>query len=106
MKNSTEFRRIFFPYVLQEQKDGSYIALNRNYKPVGLLSEKWVDYGAYPIGFRFKGLTPEMIRQLSIQARTDGDIYLYDDNCVPTSGKRNMKAYLGKLAILMGEEVY
>jgi hypothetical protein len=46
------------------------------------------------------------IRQLSIQAHADGDIYLYDDNCVPTDGGKSMKAYLGKLAILMKLEAY
>jgi hypothetical protein len=49
-QNATEFRRICLPYVLQEQKDGSYIALNRNYKPIGFRIEKWVDYAAYPMG--------------------------------------------------------
>ena len=91
MKNATEFRRICLPYVLQQQKDGSYIALNRNYKP---------------IGFRFKGLSPDMIRKLSIQAHTDGDIYLYDDGCVPTRRKKHMTAYLEKLAMLMKLDVY
>jgi len=106
MKNATEFRRICLPYVLQQQKDGSYIALNRNYKPIGFRIEKWVDYDAYPIGFRFKGLSPDMIRKLSIQAHTDGDIYLYDDGCVPTRRKKHMTAYLEKLAMLMKLDVY
>jgi hypothetical protein len=80
--------------------------LNRNYKPIGFRTDRWVDYGEYPISVRFKDLKVAEIRQLSIQERPDGDIYLYDDNCVPTDGKRHMSAYLEKLAILMKLEVY
>lgn len=97
--DNRKFCRISLPYVLQKQKDGSL-------KPIGFLSDKWVEYAEYPIRVRFKGLTPEMIGKISIQGHTEGDIYLYDDNCVPTSGKRNMTAYLGKLAILIKLEVY
>ena len=105
-QNATEFRRICLPYVLQEQKDGSYIALNRNYKPIGFRIEKWVDYAAYPISFRFKGLSPDMIEKLSVNRPFNGDIYLYDDGCVPTRRKKYMTVYLEKLAMLMKLEVY
>jgi len=106
VSGNRKFCRLNLPYVLQEQEDGSYIALNRNYKPIGFRSEKWVDYGAYPIAFRFKDLSPDMIEKLSVNRPFNGDIYLYDDNCVPTDGKRHMTAYMEKLAILMKLGVY
>jgi hypothetical protein len=31
----SDFRAMFFPYCLQKQKDGRYVVLNREYKPVG-----------------------------------------------------------------------
>jgi len=63
--------------------------MDRNYKPIGFLSEKWVDYGA------------DTIRKLSIQAHTEGDIYLYDDNCVPTDGEaRDTDAATGVLGAI------
>ena len=103
--NPTEFRRVALPYVLQKQKDGSYIALNRYYKPIGFRTEKWVEYDEYPIAFHFKHLEAETIRKLSIVERTDGDIYLYDDGSVPTRKKSYMKAYTERLAILMQLQV-
>lgn len=106
IEDRTSFQRFSLPYVLQEQPDGSHIALNRNYKPIGFRHvEKRVDYAAYPISFRFKDLSPDTIRQLSIQGHSKGDIYLYKDSCVPILGKKHMKAYLEKLAILMAQQV-
>lgn len=100
------FCRVSLPYVLQQQKDGSYIALNRNYKPVGFLIEKWVEYAEYPIAVHFKCLREDTIEKLSAQERFDGDIYLYNDGCVPTRRKKHMTAYLEKLAILTKLKVY
>ena len=106
VSGNRKFCRISLPYVLQEQEDGSYTALNRNYKPIGFRTDRWVDHRAYPIGFRFRRLSADTIRKLSIQEHAKGDIYLYDDNCVPTDGKRKMTAYLQRIAILMKMEVY
>jgi hypothetical protein len=55
-----------------------------------------VRYEKYPIAHHFVGLDEE----------TDGDIYLYNDTTIPTIGKKNMKAYLEKIAILMKLDVY
>jgi hypothetical protein len=64
------------------------------------------DYGAYPIAFRFKDLSPDMIEKLSVNRPFNGDIYLYDDESTPTDGKKKLTAYLEKLTILMKMEVY
>ena len=42
MENS-EFRLVYLPYCLQLQDDGSYLVLNRRYKPVGITRTDWID---------------------------------------------------------------
>jgi hypothetical protein len=44
--------------------------MDRKYKPIGFLTDEWVDYEKYPIAHHFVRLSEE----------TDGDIYLYDDD--------------------------
>ena len=44
----------FFPkthmlYCVQQVREGWYVFLNRNYKPVGQISQDWVDYKDYAI---------------------------------------------------------
>ena len=51
-------------------------------------------------------LSEETIEKLSIPGSRDGDIYLYDDTSIPTIGKKNMTAYLEKIAILMKLDMY
>ena len=33
-----DFRSVFMPYCLRKQKDGRYVVLNREYKPVGFFT--------------------------------------------------------------------
>jgi hypothetical protein len=100
--DNISFHRIAFPYCLQRQKDGSYVLLNREYKPIGFFTHDCLDYGAYPIGIRFTGLKDETIRKISIDPDPqEGTIYLYDDGTVPIRNNRNMKEYLDRLSVLM-----
>lgn len=96
-----DFRSICLPYCLQKQKDGKYIALNREYEPLGFNAKDRVDYGAYPIATKYMGLTAAKIAKISYKGDSDPDaIYLYNDGCVPTAGAEHMKKYLERLAIL------
>jgi hypothetical protein len=93
-----EFRSICLPYCLKRQKDGSFIVLNRNYKPLGFNTNDHLEYEAYPIFLKIKGLTKASIKHIAYNAEMKDDfIYLYDDNCIPTRSKEYMQSYLAKL---------
>ena len=47
--NEVELRRVIFPYVLKKQKNGSYLPLNRRYKPLGFVTYETVKYEMFPI---------------------------------------------------------
>jgi hypothetical protein len=94
-------RAIFLPYCIERLKDGRYVVLNRNYKPLGFTTDDFVTYEDYPIGVTFKGLTPKKAVLLSYRGSADLDkIYLYDDGCIPNGGAANMKVYLARLEVL------
>lgn len=96
-----DFRAIYFPYCLQKQKDGSWVILNREYKPVGFNTSEFITYEEFPVAVKLEGLTPKKANKLAYSGEMEGDrIYLYNDGCVPTRSKKNMDAYLEKLAIL------
>lgn len=98
---SGDFRAIFLPYCLQKQADGSYVVLNRNYKPLGFMTGEWVDYASYPIKVKMRGLKSQLAAKLSVTGKPDMDqIFLYNDSTVPTRSKKNMDMYLEKIAIL------
>lgn len=100
--SSRDFRALFLPYCLIQQKDGAWTVVNRKYKPVGMLTDDFVDYEKHSV--RFKGLTPRVAAKIAHDG-PDGlqgteRIYLYDDGSVPTDSAAKMKAYLARLAIL------
>ena len=104
--NITALYRIAFPYCIEKQEDGSYVVLNREYKPIGFLTEERLDYGKYPIGIRFKGLKEETIRKISVDGdQSDRAIYLYGDGSKPTQNEKNMRDYLERLSVLMSLKV-
>jgi hypothetical protein len=104
--NRTLLYRIAFPYCILKQKDGSYVLLNREYKPIGFFTQDCLDYGKYPIGIRFKGLKEETIRKISSDSNPrEGTIYLYDDGTVPIRNRKNMRDYLERLSVLMSLKV-
>jgi hypothetical protein len=101
-----EFRKIVFPYCLIKQEDGSYLVLNRNYKPVGFNTSTWVNYEDYPIKIKFKRLTSLTVSKISYNNDPNIDkIFLYNDGCVPTASAKNMNAYLNRLKILASLQV-
>lgn len=96
-----DFRAIFLPYCLEKQANGSYVILNRNYKPIGFNTTESVVFAQYPISVKIPGIKPAVAAKLSISRGLDTKkIFLYDDQTVPTRSKKNMTAYLNKLEIL------
>jgi hypothetical protein len=96
---SRDFRAVFLPYCLKKQSDGSYVVLNRDYKPIGLKTMDHINYEKYRV--KIPGLKARLAAVLSISKSVDVEnIYLYDDKTSPTQGKKNMTAYLDKLEIL------
>lgn len=95
------FRRIHLPYVVSRVDDHRYIVLNRIYKPLGISSRDWVDYGQEPKAAEMHGLTPSKVVALSIWGDSDiDDIYLYDDHSIPDSSEDAWNAYTMRLLIL------
>src|SRR5690606_41622482 len=83
-----ELRHTHFPYCLDRQEDGSYVLLNRNYKPIGFMTESWVNYEEHPVGVMVKGMTAELAAELDIRSRDKLDsIHLYSDGS-PRNGSQ------------------
>jgi hypothetical protein len=96
-----DFRCVHLPYCIKRLPKGNHIVLNRDYKPIGFRTTAQLDYEAYPIGVKFKGLTAETVAKLSCKGSSDADeIFLYNDGSIPTKSAENMKAYLERLGIL------
>jgi len=104
--NSTPLYRIAFPYCIEKQEDGSYVVLNRKYKPIGFSPGEFLDYEKYPIRVRFKRLKEKTIRRISVDGDpNDQAIYLYGDGSKPTQNAKNMRDYLERLSVLMSLQV-
>jgi hypothetical protein len=95
--NPTTVLRLLLPYCLHRESDGSYVALNRLYKPIGFSSSERVEHLEMPVSFRFaEPLGPATIKALSWKGDPDPDnIVLYGDS-VPNIPK-DFDAYLARL---------
>lgn len=104
---ATDFRSLFLVYCLQRLADGSYIALNRRYKPLGQASSAWVEYETAPGRFKFKrALSAAQVVAISWNGNADPDrIFLYNDGCVPTASDADWAAYSARLQRLAGYRV-
>jgi len=96
-----DFRSVHLPYCIRKLPNGSYVVLNRDYKPIGFRTTRQVDCEAYPIGVKFKRLTVKTVAKLSCQASPDiNNIYLYHDGSQPTANAKNMEEYLERIRVL------
>ena len=96
-----DFRAIALPYCLKRMKDGSYVILNRKYKPIGFDTSTHLVYEDYPICHKLRGINKRTAAILSWNNSSDIEmIYLYDDSCVPTRSSANMNRYLKKIETL------
>ena len=100
----SEFRHVFLPYCLEQQADGQWAVLNRNYKPVGMHTGAFVKYEA-PFLFRFKTPLTQTTREALCAPGSecsDKKIWLYNDGCIPTDSAAHWSAYQKRLERLAG----
>lgn len=96
-----ELRHTHFIYCLDQQADGSYVFLNRNYKPVGFIDVSFTNYDEYPVAVHIKGLTAAKAEKISYKSDPSTNrIYLYNDGCVPTDSAKYMTEYLKRLGVI------
>lgn len=102
-----EFRQVFFPYCLDQHENGTWTLLNRQYKPLGFNTMDWIKYDSYPIFCKTRKIRLSTLQKISYQPIEEGEtkIYLYNDGCVPTNGKKYMDAYLDRLRVLMSIQI-
>ena len=102
-----EFRQIFFPYCLDQNDDGTWTLLNRQYKPLGFNTSDYINYDNYPIHVRTPKIRFSKLQKLSWQPieKDEKRIFLYNDGCIPTNSKKYMDSYLEKIRILMDIQV-
>lgn len=103
----SKFQQLFLIFCLDRLEDGSYVALNRRYKPVGFVSTERVDYETLPIRFKFKrALSARQIAFLSCKGDPSPErIYLYDEGCNPINSAAHWSAYSARLSRLCGYSV-
>jgi hypothetical protein len=95
-------RVVYFPYCIERQADGSWVFLNRNYKPVGFNTGDWVTYADFPVSMKIRELGPATLRELSCGEGEPGNrVYLYTNGSEPTRNAEAMAAYLKKLELLL-----
>lgn len=87
------------PYCLRPLEDGSYLPLNRSYKPLGTL--EWSDYDKEP-AYRRLQLTTEHAAEIDHTGQPDpnGTVFLYDDATYPGGSDEAWDAYLDRLTAL------
>ena len=96
-----DFRSIYLPYCIKKQDDGSYVVLNREYKPIGFNTNDFITYSEFPVSSKLTGIGPGTAKKLSHEGSENTDtIFLYNDGCIPTHSKENMDSYLKKISIL------
>ncbi len=93
-------RAVYFPYCLEKQKDGTWVLLNRNYKPVGFNTSDFINYEEYPVSMKIKGIGPGTLKKLSFKDDeiTADRVYLYNDGCVPTNSAKDKYCCIKNLA--------
>lgn len=96
-----DFRATILPYCLKKLEDGSYVVLNRHYKPVGFKNSERLNYNDYPVCHKMKGINKKTAASISFCNDDNLEmIYLYNDACVPTNSTENMNKYLSLLSKL------
>ena len=105
MAEGQTFWRLLSPYCIERTNTG-WVALNREYKPVGITLHLWCDYNDPGVTIRTKGLQPATLKKLDVHGKGEGDvIYLYDDGCPPWADRASRDRYLERFAILMETKV-
>lgn len=95
-----------WPYLVVRQPDHAWLALNRDYKPLGYRDNKWVDYETHPARQKLHGFTRAVALTLDTEPSFDSAgepvaVYLYSDATSPRRSKELREAYLRRLQILL-----
>ncbi len=99
-KKKNDFRRVCLPYCLQRLSDGTWLPLNRHYKPLGTKPGEWVDYEKADPAARLK-LSATKLKAVDWKGLGEGEqVFLYNDGCIPEPGTPHWTAYCLKLAKL------
>ena len=98
---------VLFPYGMQLQNNRSWVFFNRSYKPVGMTTGSFVEYGDWPVGVRLSDLDRRTLADLSYTGVYDEEweipgksVHFWEDMSRPTGSARNMDTYLWKLRTL------
>lgn len=93
-------RADMMPYCVKQVRKNRYVFLNREYKPIGVVTDAYVDYADY--AFEIKGLTPARAAKASVHGSSDRTaIYFYDDGCKPESSAANAMAYFKRIGAIL-----
>lgn len=93
------FISVVLPYCLKRLEDGTYVILNREYKPIGFKTREHIEYEDFPITHKIKGITKKTAEKLSWKGDNNLDtIFLYDGTNIISSIKMNL--YLEKIKII------
>jgi len=105
MLNDNLFLNICLPYILKQQNNGTYVVLNRRYKPLGFHTNEFVDYPEYPIQHLI--CLPKEVSDQLIPGKGDnsGSFYLYTDETSPLNNAKNWISYSDKLALLKEQKI-
>jgi hypothetical protein len=95
-----------WPYCLERLSDGAWLALNRDYKPLGERTNRWVEYEGHPARVRLPGLTTALAFMLDWEPWFDeagelSRVYLHDDATSPRKSPLHRAAYLEKLKMVL-----
>ncbi len=102
-----DFRSVCLPYCIRKQEDGTFLVLNKNYKPLSFrtVDDDYLNQDL-PIYFKIKGLTEKKIQQIisigeGACVQNEGkDIFLYDSKTNPFY-KEGRADYFKRLELLM-----
>lgn len=96
------FVDVILPYVLIRQDDGSYVAANREYKPVGFRTDEWINYITYPISSKIPKITPGFAERISCRGSNNIESIQLHHGC---QTPEELAEYLHRLKLLASLKV-
>ena len=88
-----------FPYVMKKLSSERWAILNRQYQQLGNVGVTFQAIDYFDLQIQLKGLGPATRTKLDYNSSPYGDIYLYNDSCLPTTSRTFMNEYFEKLRI-------
>ena len=95
------FLKVNLPYHVTVRESGEIVAVNREYLPLGVGKKDEDIPEGFPTSIKYSRATEKILKAAAYDGQVrDGSIFLYNDGCTPTSSKKDMDAYLQRLAVL------